>query len=185
MDCKAGSCFEGGIQQTFVATNKLEQCTQGAKMKEFDVFISYASEDERTVVHPLADELGKRGLSVWYDDDSLRVKDSFQESVGHGLENSTYGIAVLSPAFCRKVWPGNETDFISGLRRILPVRHNVSAKDVAGISPLFDDSHGVSTAGGISGVADAVLEAYGNYRDTSFSNALVETLAKILNEDGQ
>lgn len=40
--------------------------------KEYDVFISHASEDKEEVARPLAEVLRRNGLSVWYDEFELK-----------------------------------------------------------------------------------------------------------------
>lgn len=71
----------------------------------WDAFISHASEDKPEFVRPLADALAKYGLAVWYDELSLSIGDSLSRSIDKGLENSNFGIVVLSPAFFSKNWP--------------------------------------------------------------------------------
>src|SRR6185312_12727621 len=46
--------------------------------RDFDVFISHASEDKNEVVRPLAEALRKGGLEVWYDEFELRIGDSLR-----------------------------------------------------------------------------------------------------------
>ena len=41
-----------------------------------DVFISHASEDKDEIARPLADELIRRGLKVWFDEYELVLGDS-------------------------------------------------------------------------------------------------------------
>jgi len=57
---------------------------------DYDAFLSHASEDKSTFVEPLAHELTKLGLKVWYDRFSLRVGDSLHDSIELGLSNSRY-----------------------------------------------------------------------------------------------
>lgn len=45
-------------------------------VREYDVFISHASEDKDAVVRPLANALRNSGLRVWYDEFELRIGDS-------------------------------------------------------------------------------------------------------------
>lgn len=44
--------------------------------KEYDVFISHASEDKDGVVRPLAIALKNKGVNVWYDEFELKIGDS-------------------------------------------------------------------------------------------------------------
>ena len=64
--------------------------------KEYDVFISHASEDKDDVVRPLANALKKEGLSVWYDEFELKIGDSLRRKIVQGLSNSRFGIVVIS-----------------------------------------------------------------------------------------
>jgi hypothetical protein len=49
--------------------------------REFDVFISHASEDKDAVVRPLASALRKARLNVWYDEFELRIGDSLRKKM--------------------------------------------------------------------------------------------------------
>jgi hypothetical protein len=77
---------------------------------KYDVFISHAWEDKDAIAHPLADELRRRGLDVWYDDFSLKVGDHLRESIDKGLGKSRFGVVILSPHFFAKQWPQYELD---------------------------------------------------------------------------
>ena len=46
------------------------------RMKQWDVFISHASEDKEAVVIPLADALKMAGIKAWLDQQELRLGDS-------------------------------------------------------------------------------------------------------------
>jgi hypothetical protein len=73
--------------------------------EEHDVFICHASEDKGDFVRPLADELQRQGLRVWYDEFTLKVGDSLRREIDRGLRDARYGVVVLSPAFFVKDWP--------------------------------------------------------------------------------
>lgn len=68
----------------------------------WDAFICHASEDKESFVRPLAEELSRRGLRIWYDEFTLKVGDSLRKSIDRGLAESDYGIVVLSPNFFQK-----------------------------------------------------------------------------------
>ena len=74
----------------------------------WDVFISHASEDKEAAVRPLATELTRLSLSVWYDEFSLTIGDSLRRSIDHGLSKSKFGVVILSHNFFRKEWPHRE-----------------------------------------------------------------------------
>ncbi|MDP8904447.1 MAG: DUF1883 domain-containing protein [Chloroflexota bacterium] len=109
--------------------------------KEFDVFISHASEDKDAVVRPLAQALSARNVSVWYDEVVLKIGDSLRRTIDRGLMRSRFGVVVLSPAFFGRGWPNYELDGLAtrevsgGRQIILPIWHNVSRDDVMRYSP--------------------------------------------------
>ncbi len=134
----------------------------------WDVFISHASEDKASVARPLAQQLEASGLRVWFDETQLKVGDSLRAKIDEGLAQSRFGVVVLSPAFFSKRWPQRE---LAGLvardvienRVILPVWHNISAVEVAAVSPTLADTVAASTTNGISKVAEQILEAAAPY----------------------
>ena len=67
-----------------------------------DVFISHATEDKEKVARPLAEALRNNGLDVWYDEFSLNLGDSLQESIDKGISESRFGIVILSKSFFGK-----------------------------------------------------------------------------------
>src|SRR6266702_2239067 len=110
----------------------------------YDMFISHASEDKKEFVEPLAYQLQALGLSVWYDDFSLKIGDSLRESIDRGLANSSYGLVVLSPDFFRKNWPQRELGALFALQDprgkiILPVWHNITIGQIKEYSPMLAD----------------------------------------------
>ncbi len=139
----------------------------------WDAYISYASEDKQ-FVRPLAEELARMGLKVWYDEFELKIGDSIRHSIDKGLSDSRFGIVILSPSFFTKQWPVMELDTITanekhGHLRLLPVWHNVTADDVARFSPILADRNAISTEGGIEDVADKIVKAVKEDRLASFS----------------
>ena len=49
--------------------------------KEFDFFISHASEDKDEIVKDLADALKENGFEIWYDDFELKIGDSLRKKI--------------------------------------------------------------------------------------------------------
>ncbi|MEX0966712.1 MAG: toll/interleukin-1 receptor domain-containing protein [Bacteroidia bacterium] len=91
------------------------------------------------------------GLNVWYDEFTLRVGDSLRRSIDHGLNNSRYGIVVLSEAFFNKEWPKRELDGlfareVNGEKVILPIWHKISKNEVLKFSPIIADMLALNTA---------------------------------------
>lgn len=124
----------------------------GKSLKKWDVFVSHASEDKDSFVHPLAVALQSLGISVWYDEFSLRLGDSLSRSIDRGLAGSEFGLVVISHHFIVKPWPEYE---LRGLvareiredRVILPVWHGVTRNQVLEFSPPLADKVALDTAG--------------------------------------
>lgn len=120
-------------------------------VREYDVFVSHASEDKEEVVRPLAQALQDAGLRVWYDEFELRIGDSLRRKIDMGLTRSRFGIVVLSASFFNKGWTNYELDGIvtravSGEQVILPIWHEVTKKQVIDYSPSLGDKVARSTA---------------------------------------
>jgi hypothetical protein len=118
--------------------------TPKVENKEYDVFISHSSADKDEFVRPLATELQKLGVKVWYDEFELKVGDSLRRSIDQGLINSRYGVVVLSSSFFKRNWTNYELDgFVNkemnGLKVILPIWHKVSKDEVQNFSLSLAD----------------------------------------------
>lgn len=121
-----------------------------SRLREFDVFISHASEDKDPVVRPLANALKDGGLRVWYDEFELRIGDSLRRKIDMGLAKSRFGVVVLSRAFFGKGWTNYELDGIvtravSGEQVLLPIWHDITKKEVIDYSPSLADKLARST----------------------------------------
>ena len=131
----------------------------------WDVFISHASEDKKKVARPLAEELEKRGLQVFYDKFSLRIGDDLRESIDRGLRDSTFGVVILSKSFFARDWPKKELEGLivrerNGKKVILPVWHEVTHDDVANYSLIIAGKLAVNTDEGIETVVDEIMKVF-------------------------
>jgi TIR domain len=132
-------------------------------MKQWDVFISHASEDKKAVVIPLVDALKKAGIKAWLDQQELRIGDSLREKIDEGLVKSRFGVVIISPNFLAKSWPRKELNGLmaieeDGQKVILPVWHNVTKSEVAQYSPILADRLAANTAQGIKSVAEEISQ---------------------------
>ena len=132
------------IHLTLKDSNKATEC------KRNDVFISHASEDKESFVKLLADELIKQGVSVWYDEYSLRIGDSLRKSIDKGLSDSRFGLIVLSKSFFEKNWTQYELNGLvakemQGEKVILPIWHNITKDEVLEYSPTLVDKVALNT----------------------------------------
>lgn len=112
--------------------------------KEYDVFISHASEDKEAVVRPLANALKDKGVKVWYDEFELKIGDSLRRKIDQGLSKSRFGIVVISKSFVKKGWTNYELDglmtkVISGQQILLPIWHDITKQEVIDYSPSLAD----------------------------------------------
>lgn len=119
--------------------------------RSYDVFISHASEDKDAIVRPLAESLIELGLTVWYDEFTLKIGDSLRQKIDKGLASSRVGLVVLSPSFIAKGWTNYELDGIvtrtvSGEQILLPIWHSITKQEVMNFSPSLADKVARSTA---------------------------------------
>jgi hypothetical protein len=134
--------------------------------KKWDVFISHASEDKEEFARPAARALEAHGLSVWYDEFTLKIGDSLRRKIEEGLANSRYGVVVLSSNFFAKKWPQDELDQlaskeIGGTKVILPVWHNISPHEVQRQAPMLSGRIAAKSADGLETVVRQLREAMG------------------------
>ena len=122
-----------------------------SNIREYDVFISHASEDKDEVVRPLAYALQNCGLKVWYDEFELQIGHSLRRKIDEGLSKSRFGIVVLSKSFLNKGWTNYELDglvtkSINGDQILLPIWHKISKQEVIDFSPSLADKLARNTA---------------------------------------
>lgn len=118
--------------------------------REYDVFISHASQDKDSVVRPLSHALREGGLSVWYDEFELRIGDSLRRKIDTGLARSRFGVVVLSRSFFGKGWTNYELDglvtrAVSGEQILLPIWHEITKQELIEYSPSLADKVARST----------------------------------------
>ncbi|MFS8084992.1 MAG: toll/interleukin-1 receptor domain-containing protein [Acidobacteriota bacterium] len=120
--------------------------------KEWDVFISHASEDKDTFVRPLAEALSQLGVKVWYDEFTLKPGQSLSSSIDRGLAGSRFGLVVISESFIGKEWTERELQgLVAGKMErettILPIWLGVSRKTVYQFSPPLADTIAIVATG--------------------------------------
>jgi TIR domain-containing protein len=135
-----------------------------ASSKKWDVFISHASEDKNEIARPLAEALQKKGLSVWYDDFSLKIGDSLRAAIDYGLVNSRYGVVILSKNFFAKHWPVQELNGLVSREKnsrkvILPIWHKVTADEVRDFSPILADRLAAQSEQGLGTLVEQIAYA--------------------------
>jgi hypothetical protein len=109
------------------------------KRKTFDVFISYASEDER-LAEQIVGALQYNGLKVWYAPIAISVGERILLSIESGMRESKTGLLLISKDYIRKGWTQFEFDtlmrqYIEAGNKILPIWHQVDLNTVQQFSP--------------------------------------------------
>jgi hypothetical protein len=145
-----------------------------APVVRFDVFISHATEDKEDFVRPLAVELVRLGLRVWFDEWTLKIGDSLRQKIDEGLAASEYGVVVVSRSFFAKNWPQAELDGLfaremQGRKVILPVWHDITKEEVLQHSPMLAGKLAAVAEKGVGAVA---AEIYGVLRPAAKPPAL-------------
>lgn len=132
----------------------VEKNNSSADRKEYDVFISHASEDKEPLVDELLVYLTKLGIKVWYDKTSIAWGDSFRAEMDEGLSKARYGIVILSPDYIKdgKYWTKAELNAFFqkesaiGKKILLPIWHHLSKNEVFAFSPFVASRNALSTA---------------------------------------
>jgi Domain of unknown function (DUF1883)/TIR domain len=119
-------------------------------VREYDVFISHASEDKDNIVRPLAHALVAGGLKVWHDEFELKLGDSLRRKIDNGLARSRFGVIVLSRSFFGKGWTNYELDglvtrAVTGEQILLPIWHEITKEELIQYSPSLADRVARST----------------------------------------
>ncbi|QGU95447.1 TIR domain-containing protein [Clostridium bovifaecis] len=147
--------YETNFKQQQDSTERLEEQLREVKnniidnddateQKQYDFFISHASEDKDEVARPLYEALTVLGAKVWYDEFSMKIGDSLRRSIDKGLANSRYGVVIFSDIFFKKPWTNHELDGLVQRQMvdekvILPIWHKVSKSEVMKYSPSLAD----------------------------------------------
>ncbi len=115
----------------------------------YDVFISYASEDEQ-ICQKISKALQVTGFSVWFAPLNLQVGDRLLDSINLGLNLSKTGILVLSQTYISKQWTNYELDVlhrqhIERDKRLIPLWHGIKKDELDKWNPGLSAIVGLST----------------------------------------
>lgn len=115
------------------------------EQKEYDAFLSHASEDKKIIADKLVKKLIGQGLKIWYDDFCIKPGDSIREKIDEGLLKSRHGLLLLSKNFFKKDWCKKELNalFLKNIdnikNKIFPIWFGVNHDDVKNYSLLIAD----------------------------------------------
>ena len=118
--------------------------------KAQDVFIVHAPED-KAVVRTFAFALRKKGLKVAYDDFELNSGDNLHQKVNGGLDDSNFGIVVISRSFVKQKWVEGgiaqlAVKTFSGKQVLLPLWHDIMRGEALEFCPGIADLESRNTA---------------------------------------
>ncbi|MCD9015429.1 toll/interleukin-1 receptor domain-containing protein [Parachryseolinea silvisoli] len=135
-----------------------------AKAKyRYDVFISHAVEDKIPIVNALDTALRAKGLEVWYSGKELSIGDQLTQTIYQGLNESQYGVVILSPTYLRKAWAMDEFFQLirrqqEGVKVVLPVLYDITPEELAARYPPMADLVSVSASVGVEIVVNKIYE---------------------------
>jgi hypothetical protein len=139
--------------------------------REYDVFISYARENQEEVARPLASEFQSRGFKVWLDKWVLNQESKLEDSILAGLQDAFVPVVILSHDFLRKEWPRKELEILLAIeqvddrQRIVTIRHNISDSQLQAASPFLAARTKVSTSEGVHQVCSKIIDTVTEYVD--------------------
>ncbi len=118
----------------------------------YDVFISYASEDKETFVTSVGVSLQNHNPNIWWDYQEIRWGDSIRKQIDDGLANARLGIVVISPDYLKKYWTQYEYNGllqqeanVNGRPIVLPIWHRISKEEILKYSPTLADRSALNT----------------------------------------
>lgn len=120
--------------------------------EEYDIFISYATEDKESFVNSFVQLLQEKfNLKVWYDNISIKWGDNIRTEIDKGVKKSKFGIVILSRSYMTKYWTNYELEALfqresNGGKLILPIWHNITKQDVQDFSPSLAGKLAMNTA---------------------------------------
>lgn len=88
---------------------------------KYDIFLSYQHKDYEWVKR-LVDALSEQGLSVWYDENEIKIGDSLIDRIEEGLRESAYVVSVITSDTARSNWAAAELGAILALQKpLIPI----------------------------------------------------------------
>lgn len=151
--------------------NKLSLNREEIMAKDFDVFISHATEDKASFVKPLVTELTNEKVSFFYDDFSIGWGKSVRQSLDEGILRSKFCVVVISKPFLEKYWTNYELDgFLQKEAKnqttvVLPIWLNITHDEVYSVSPSLANRRAII---GNSLTAEEIVEGIKNVLESGF-----------------
>lgn len=123
--------------------------TVGVQADLRDVFLCHAWDDRQNVATELHDALEAEGVKVWFSEKDILLGAPFMREIDRGLARSRVGLALITPAFLKRVDGGGVSDkeLSELLSRdlLIPVVHGTTYEEIRKVSPLLGSRNGLST----------------------------------------
>jgi hypothetical protein len=131
-----------------------------SKIKK-DLFLCHASENKENLVRPVADELKRRKLSVWFDEREILPGMDFMTAINSGMKEAHAVVVFFSANFLHKRWPLNElNNFIAMGKPLIPVVYDLSITDILENYPLLSSTYMMLDVRNPSEIGRRVARAY-------------------------
>lgn len=103
----------GALQSSLVAEDLIDEAETKKERRHLDAkdqrvaFLSHSSAD-KAFIRQLAADLTANGISVWLDEQRIRVGDSIPEKIAQGLAESDYFLIAMSQKSSESAWVQKE-----------------------------------------------------------------------------
>lgn len=116
------------------------QLRRSSASRPFDVFVAYSAKDSGELAEKLTGALHDHEIKVWLDKEQVHLGDDLFEKISEGMNQSRYGLVILSPTFFNSDWSSRELEALlkgerDGSQPILPIWHGVSEREVLEHAP--------------------------------------------------
>lgn len=133
-----------------------------------DLFLCHASEDNEHLVCPVADELRRRGMSVWLDEGQILPGTDFVEAIQYGMRNACAVVVFFSANFLRRRWPLNELNNCMAMGKpLIPIISDVAIENVLERCSLLSSTYMISKIQNPQEIARWIVRAYNFMRARS------------------
>lgn len=152
--------YQEGINRGLVVQFYGPQWAYNRSLTEHPLaFISHDSRDKESIARPLALELSKNGIPVWFDEFSLKVGDSLRTKIETGLKECKKCVLLITPRFLSNTgWTKREFDslftreLMEKKQVILPIWADVSVEAVYEYSPSLADKVALQWSEGVESI---------------------------------
>ena len=131
--------------------------------KPYDVFISYATEDE-AYAKEVADSLKYLGFKIWFAPLTLEIGDRLLDSINAGLVTSKFGLVILTAKYISKSWTKYELDVlhrqhIESDKALFPLWHGIDKKQIDEWNPGLSGIVALKSSMGLSLISEKIANA--------------------------